>query len=66
MAKLQTFDLGYGGLLRGIERGQDKADRKREREEDRIFETEQRQLDRDQQANIAILSGDIESRQNGS
>ena len=63
MAKLQTFDLGYGGLLRGIERGQDKADRKREREEDRIFETEQRQLDRDQQTNIAILSGDITSRQ---
>ena len=65
MAKLQTFDLGYGGLLRGIERGQDKADRKREREEDRIFEAEQRQLDRDQQTNIAILSGDIESRQIG-
>lgn len=65
MAKLQTFNLGYGGLLRGIERGQDKADKKREREEDRIFETEQRQLDRDQQTNIAILSGDIESRQIG-
>lgn len=62
-AQLKTFDLGYGGLLQGIERGQDKADRKREREEDKIFETEQRQLDRDQQKEIAILSGDIESRQ---
>jgi hypothetical protein len=63
MAKLQTFDLGYGGLLRGIERGQDKADRKREKEEDRIFEAEQRQLDREAQISQIKEKG-AQTRQN--
>lgn len=46
MKDLQTFDFGFGGLLEGIQRGQDKADRKREIEEDREFQAEQKRLDR--------------------
>lgn len=71
---LKTFDLGYGGLLEGIQRGQDKADKAREREEDRVFAREQKKqdqdftreenkLNREQQTDITTLSGDIESRQ---
>ena len=44
---LKTFDLGYGGLLEGIQRGQDKADRAREREEDKVFAREQKKEDQD-------------------
>jgi len=73
-AQLKTFDLGYGNLLEGIQRGQDKADIAREREEDRVFAREQKKqdqdftreenkLNREQQTDITTLSGDIESRQ---
>lgn len=43
----KMFDLGYGNLLAGIQRGQDKADRAREREEDRVFTREQKKQDQD-------------------
>jgi len=46
-AQLKTFDLGYGNFLEGIQRGQDKADRAREREEDRVFTREQKKQDQD-------------------
>lgn len=73
-AQLKQFDLGYGNLLEGIQRGQDRADRAREREEDRVFAREQKKqdqdftreenkLNREQQTDITTLSGDIESRQ---
>jgi len=43
----KMFDLGYGNLLAGIQRGQDKADRARERAEDREFTREQKKQDQD-------------------
>lgn len=43
----KMFDLGYGNLLAGIQRGQDKADRARERAEDRVFTREQKKQDQD-------------------
>jgi len=46
-AQLKQFDLGYGNLLAGIQRGQDKADRARERAEDRVFTREQKKQDQD-------------------
>ena len=46
-AQLKQFDLGYGNLLEGIQRGQDKADKKREREEDRVFTREQKKQDQE-------------------
>jgi hypothetical protein len=58
MAELKTFDLGYGGLLRGIERGQDRADKKREREEDKIFTAEQNELNRQAQINQIKATGE--------
>ena len=63
MKDLQTFDLGFGGLLEGIQRGQDKADRKREREEDRIFTAEQNELNRQAQINQIKATGE-QTRQN--
>jgi len=62
-AQLKTFDLGYGGLLQGIERGQDRADRKREREEDRIFTAEQNELNRQAQISQIEAKGE-QTRQN--
>ncbi len=43
----KMFDLGYGNLLAGIQRGQDKADRARERAEDREFTREQKKQDQE-------------------
>tara|TARA_R110000744_G_scaffold47257_3_gene104126 strand:- start:18837 stop:20240 length:1404 start_codon:yes stop_codon:yes gene_type:complete len=43
----KMVDFGYGNLLAGIQRGQDKADKAREREEDRVFTREQKKQDQD-------------------
>ncbi len=43
----KMVDFGYGNLLAGIQRGQDKADRARERAEDRVFTREQKKQDQD-------------------
>jgi len=63
MKDLQTFNFGFGGLLEGIQQGRARADRKREREEDRIFTAEQNQLNREAQISQIEAKG-AETRKN--